>query len=208
MSNRRRNRRQEAPPPVEPIVDYGPGITRDTRGRQVSGFAVGVPDPKRPGKPKITIQPGAADVVLEDRPDPATTDRPLLIRGARRRLTLRDMLARTQITKRQHDAAVKFVDDLCVAAGPSRIANLSGLVSTPGTRDGVLQTQADAIRSVYRVVHLLGLSRDTVFWWVVVDNGSLRGYEERYQVGHGKARLWLLDALDALDRHYFGARGL
>jgi hypothetical protein len=52
------------------------------------------------------------------------------------------------------------------------------------------------------VVELLQLRRDGVFWWVVVWNGGVRQYEERYRLRHGGAGKWLRDALDALDRHY------
>ena len=169
--------------PLDAPADYGPSMQRTRTGRYVSA--------------------GAGDAVLEDRPDPTVKDKRLLIRGARRRLTLRDMAERGIITKRQHDAAVKFVDDLSLAAGPSR-SMLGGLISSPGERGGIATAQCDAIRRVHRVVHLLGLNRDTVFWWIVVDNGTLSGFENRFQIRHGTARRWLMDALDALDRHYFG----
>ena len=186
MSKRRRPRATPANA-AEPAVDLGPGIVRDSSGRLVAT--------------------GAADAVVEHRPDP-TVPAGSLIRGARRRMTLRDMLERAQITKRQHDAAVRFLDDLSLASGPSRVGNLSGIRTAPGSRDGMSEAQLQAIRAVHSVVHLLGLNSDTVFWWVVIDNGSLRGYEDRYQRQHGTARRWLMEALGALDRHYFGARGL
>jgi hypothetical protein len=205
MSNRRRKRTAITRTTEAIVADLGPGITRDARGRPESGFAV---ETIQAGKPKTIIHPGAAAVTVENRPDPSIPDRNVLVRGARRRLVLRDMLDHGTITKRHHDAATRFVDDLSMASGPSGVGNLSGVRTAPGSRDGMSPAQAAAIRAVQQVVHLLGLNRDTVFWWVVVDNGSLRGYEERYQRQHGTARRWLTEALAALDRHYFGVRGL
>ena len=144
------------------------------------------------------------DVVIEFRPD---VDGNRLVRGARRRLVLRDMLRDGVVTKRQHDAAERFLDDLSVACGGGGTGNLGGVRATPGSREAVTPAQSAALRQVYRVVHLLGLNSATVFWWVVLSNGSLRGYEDRHQVRHGRAKVMLVAALDALDSHYYAGSG-
>jgi hypothetical protein len=162
--------------------DYGPSVTHDEDGRLLSQ--------------------GAGRVVLEDRPDPNNPQR--LIRGAKRYSVIHGLYARGRINRHQYQAAMRFVDDMAIAVGQSPADSLSrlGRCRGSGERSDPSQRVLDALTRVRRVVELLQLRRDGVFWWVVVWNGGVRQYDERYGLRFGTAAKWLRDALDALDRHY------
>lgn len=167
---------------LDPIADYGPSVKRGKDGR-LQFF-------------------GAADVILEDRPDPTITERKQLVRGARRSTTLAEMFNRNVITKPMHDAAVRFLDDLSWATGGSGCGMGEGIRVAPGSRDAMPERQMNAIGRVRRVMTLLGLNSDTVLWWVVVSNRSCSAFDERFRLREGTAAHWLRASLQALDNHY------
>jgi hypothetical protein len=107
------------------------------------------------------------------------------------------------LTKRQGDAARHFLDDLSRASGGSSASFMSAMSGGGGgSRDGMTELQGRAIRAVWKVRLMLGLSPDTVFWWVIIQNQSLNSYDARHRLRHGTGAGWLRTALDALDEHY------
>lgn len=164
-------------------VDYGPGVVITAAGR--------------------LSQTGAARVVIEDRPDPSPeVDR--RVRGARRYDVIAAMYGDGRLTKRQHDAAQQFRDDLCLAAGRSP-GGYTGMPSATGRRDSYPPAQVDAITRVHQVRNVLGLNDGTVLWWCVVLNEAPKAWEVALRVQHGAGIVMLRDGLDALDLHYFGS---
>jgi len=147
-------------------------------------------------------QSGAARVVIEDRPDPMPgVDR--RVRGARRFDVIAAMFGDGRLTKRQHDAAQQFRDDLCLAAGRSP-GGYTGMPSATGRRDSYPPAQLDAITRVHQVRNLLGINDGTVFWWCVVRNETPKAWEVALRVQHGAGINLLGHSLDGLDMHYFG----
>lgn len=170
------------------MTDLGPSIRQRSDGRLVSRG------------------PGA--VTLEDRPDldraPDRSGNRPIVRGARRWCVLNDLAAGERITKRQHDAANRFLDDLCTAVGGST-SSIAGLLMggvSGGEREHLSERQRRAIRAVSRVRLMLGLNADTVFWWVIIGNRPAADYETQHRLEHGLGLRWLRIALDALDLHY------
>lgn len=162
-------------------IDLGPGLVRDGKGR-----------PRPWG--------GAADVEVVDRIDPDHPQR-ASVKGARRRNAVAALLAAGSITKAHADAADRFLDDLSVATGSS----YAGFVGMPGSgvrRDTMPDRQLRAIRRVYAIRHDLGLNDGTVFWWVVLDNGGIRAWEDRFRERHGDGLVMLKAALTALADWY------
>ena len=171
------------------MTDFGPSVRTRTDGRLISRG------------------PGA--VTLEDRPDldrePDRSGNRPVVRGARRRCALDGLFGDNAITKRQLDAANRFLDDLCRAQGSSQSsigALLTGGVSGSAGRDAFTEGQRGAIRRVQKVRLMLGLSRETVTWWVVIENRTPRQYDDAHSLRHGTGVQWLCMALDALDVHY------
>lgn len=166
-------------------ADYGPSITLGSDGRMHSAG------------------PGAVD--LEDRSADPANDRGKVrgpvVRGARRRMALRNLWLDDAITKPMFDAANRFLDDCSLASGGSSASFLS-MAMHGGTRDGMPEAQARAIRRVTVVRLMLGLNRDTVFWWVVIDNRTPKEFAETHRLRHATAYGWLRAALTALDEHY------
>lgn len=125
-------------------------------------------------------------------------------RGARRRNVLNDLRAHGVITKRQHDAAVRFLDDCSLASGGGLVANVLAMPSSPGPRSGLPEVQTAAITRVRQVFHLLGLNSGTVFWWVVFDDRRLTEYDEAHKIREGTAGVLFKAALTGLDELYNG----
>lgn len=115
------------------------------------------------------------------------------------------LLSREAITKRQFDAAERFLDDMSRAAGGSPASFLSAGGGGYGSREGVTDVQSRAIRAVNRVRLMLGLSPETVTWWVVLDNKAPSEFDRAHRLRNGTGVVWLRSALDALDGHYGGA---
>jgi len=162
----------------------------------------------RRGKDGRMSYMGAAAVSLENREDP---DRPAdrhgnrpIVRGARRHTSLGEMLARRVITKRHHDAAVRFLDALSVATGGSGSCLGDGIRVTPGSRTAMPERQLNAITEVRRVMNRLGMNSDTVFWWCIVGNKSPTEFDKRFRIREGTGSSWLRVSLDQLDALYHG----
>lgn len=174
---------------LDPVLtwDGGPALRQTTEGRLVS--------PRGPGQ-----------VVLEDRPDisatPDTRGNLPTVRGARRRTNLNDLISRGTITKRQHDAVIRFLDDCSLASGGGLVANMLGVPSSPSPRAGLPEAQVSAIVRVRQVFHLLGLNSGTVFWCVVFEDWTLTAYDQRFRHRKGTGAEWFRAACTALDEHY------
>jgi hypothetical protein len=125
-------------------------------------------------------------------------------RGARRRNVLTDLFAHGVISKRQHDAANRFLDDCSLASGGGLVANFLAMPTSPGPRSGLPETQTMAITRVRQVFHLLGLNSGTVFWWVIFGDRRLGDYDAAHKVQNGTASRMFKDALTALDENYNG----
>lgn len=152
---------------------------------------------------------GAPEIILEirediDREPDRRGNRPV-VRGARRSTTLGEMLSRKVVTKRQHDAAVRFLDTLSLATGGSGSGLGDGIRVAPGARTAMPERQLNAITDVRRVMNRLGLNSDTVFWWVVVGNKSPTEFDKRFQIREGTGADWLRVSLDQLDALYHPA---
>jgi hypothetical protein len=159
---------------------------------------------------------GAAEIILETREDIDRTpdrrgNRPV-VRGARRRTSLGEMLTRKVITKRHHDAATRFLDALSLATGGGSGSPLGdGIRVAPGSRTAMPERQLNAITEVRWVMNHLGLNSDTVFWWVVVGNKSPTEFDCRFRIREGTGSDWLrasLDQLDALYHHGSSTRAI
>jgi hypothetical protein len=149
---------------------------------------------------------GAAEIILEirediDREPDRRGNRPV-VRGARRSTSLGEMLVRKVVTKRQHDAAVRFLDALSLATGGSGSCLGDGIRVAPGARTAMPERQLNAITDVRRVMNRLGLNSDTVFWWVVVGNKSPTEFDRRFRIREGTGADWLRASLDQLDDLY------
>ncbi len=144
-------------------------------------------------------------MAIEYRNDPSVSDRRRVVRGARRRDVMQDLLARKVITKRMADAAERFLTDCSIASGSSA-GDLIGMPTVLGTRSGLPERQVRAIARINAVRLQLGLNSGTVFWWVVFRNAPLDAYEARHHLRNGTASEMLRDALTALDEHYHGRR--
>lgn len=192
MAARDRMSRKPNPQLLDPALtwDGGPALRQTSDGRLVS--------PRGPGQ-----------VILEDRPDisatPDTKGNLPTVRGARRRTSLNDLVSRGTITKRQHDAAIRFLDDCSMASGGGLVANWLNIPTSPSPRAGLPERQTDAIGRVRRVFHLLGLNSGTVFWCVVFDDWTLAAYDQRFRHRKGTAAEWFRGACTVLDEHYEGA---
>lgn len=165
---------------LDQVTDLGPVVT-DAKGNPV----------------------GAARVVTEFRPDPSITERKQLVRGARRANALSDLYARGVISKRQHDAAARLLDDCGLACGGGLVANL---LATPGggTPGGATDAQMDALGRVRVVFQRLRIQRKTVTWWVLFEDGRLDAWDARYRIRKGTASTMFKEALTALDEFYHG----
>lgn len=168
------------------LADLGPSVAFDHAGRLTST--------------------GPGRVVLEDREDPARapdqSGRRPVVRGARRHSVLLDLYGRGTISQHELRAALRFVDDLCLAAGSSS-RELVGSVRAPSPSQAEPQrVQMDALRRVRRIVEMLRSHGDGVFWWIVVEDRGMRDYETRYGIRHGRAVAWLHDVIGAVDRVY------
>ncbi len=184
-----KRRRRDTLPALESLADLGTGFER--RGGRVI-----VRDELAAGQ----------GVALADVPDIDRTDKRATVRVARTWSVLDDLHANGDLTKRQFDAANRFLDDLSRATGGTS-CSWALMLAGRGNYEGLSEMQRRAIRAVQRVRLMLGLNRDTVFWWVVLDNRTPSDFENEYRLGHhGIGLQWLRLALDAVDEHYNGAR--
>lgn len=163
--------------------DLGPSV-RSVRGRAVST--------------------GPAAVIVEDRAEPGTTTQ---VRGARRQSVLLDLCGRGAIDRPMFTAACRFIDDLSLASGarprdPLSLSRMAPWQRTPA------QAQLDALRRVRRVVELLHLQADRVFWWVVIEDRSLSDYDRAHQLRNGTGGYRLRAAMSAVERFYASARSV
>lgn len=168
------------------LADYGPSVDVDRTGRYLST--------------------GPGRVVLEDREDlarePDQSGRRPVVRGARRHSVLLDLYGRGTIQQTEFRTALRFVDDLCLAAGSSSRSSVGSVRSPSPSQAEPQRVQLDALRRVRRIAELLRAHGDGVFWWVVVEDRGLRDYETRYGIRHGRAVAWLHDAIGAVERVY------
>jgi hypothetical protein len=166
--------------------DFGPSVQRGKDGRMVYS--------------------GAPEIILENREDidrnPDRHGNRPVVRGARRRTTLGEMLTRRVIDKRMHDAAVRFLDALSWATGGSGSCLGDGIRVAPGSRTAMPERQLRAITEVRRVMAQMGLNTDTVFWWVVVGNKTPTEFDRRFRIREGTGAEWLRASLEQLDELY------
>lgn len=162
-------------------IDLGPAFTRDGKGR-----------------PRAL--PGAADVELVERVDPDHPQR-APVKAAQRRDVLAAMVRGGSIAKALGDAASRFLDDLSLATGSSH-AGFAGMPGSGVRRDTMPDRQLRAIRRVYSIRSDLGLNDGTVFWWVVLDNQTVRAWEDRFRTRHGDGMRLLRAALEGLADWY------
>jgi hypothetical protein len=146
-------------------------------------------------------------VILENREDidrePDRRGNRPVVRGARRRTTHGEMFARKVITKRQHDAAVRFLDALSWATGGSGGSSLGeGIRVAPGSRTHMPERQLRAIAEVRGIMAQCGINSDTVMWWVVVGNKTTRDFDRRFRLRDGTGAEWFRASLDQLDALY------
>ena len=167
-------------------IDYGPSVRQATDGRL---FSI-----------------GAGQVFLEDREDhtrdPDHSGKRPVVRGARRRTALLDLYARGTLNQRDLRAALRFVDDLSLATGTSSRELVPSVASAAPWQRIPHQAQLDAMQRVRRLSGVLGLPSDRVFFWVVLEDRSMRSYEEFHRLRHGTAVHGLKQALEAVDRFY------
>jgi hypothetical protein len=174
---------------AEPVSDFGPCVRRGKDGRMT--------------------YVGAAEVILENREDidrePDRRGNRPIVRGARRKTTLGEMLIRRVITKRQHDAAVRFLDALSWATGGSGGSSLGeGIRVAPGSRTAMPERQLRAIAEIRGIMVSCGIHTDTVLWWVVVANKTAAEFDRRFRLREGTGVDWLRRSLDQLDEIYHG----
>jgi hypothetical protein len=175
---------------IEPALSFDPGPSMRQRS---DGTLVS----HGPGKVELEYRP---DI---DRAPDSKANRPV-VRGARRRNVLTDLFAHGVISKCQHDAANRFLDDCSLASGGGLVANFLAMPTSPGPRSGLPETQTTAITRVRQAFHLLGLNSGTVFWWVVFNDRRLGEYDTAHKQREGTAARMFKDALTALDEHFNG----
>src|SRR6185312_1311803 len=163
MKNKRRTPSQQVR--IEPISDYGPGVSRTQDGR--------------------LVYHGSASVILEDRDDierqPDRSGRLPVVRGARRSTTMIEMYNKRTINKAMYNAATRFLDDLSLATGGSGGTLGSDWIRvTPGSRDAMPERQMLAIGRVRRIMNSMGMNSHTVFWWVIMGNRSCSAFDARF----------------------------
>lgn len=169
----------------EPLLafDPGPSMRQDRRGALVSRG------------------PGA--VVLEDRVDEAGNpdgrgNRPV-VRGARRVFnTLPDLQERGTITKRMHDAAVRFMDDCSMASGGGLVANALAVRSGAGPSPGLPMGQIEAIGRVRDTWRVVGTDAYAVVWWAVFDGRTLAAFDGAVKKRKGTGAELLRGSLERL----------
>lgn len=150
---------------------------------------------------------GAPEIILEDREDierrpDAQGNRPLT-RGARREMRVSEMWRRGVITKRMHQAAIRFLDDLSFATGGSGGTLLGVSVRvTPGGGMLIAERQIDAIARVRWISSRLQLHDNAVFWWVIIRNRSTAEFDRKFRKREGTGAEWLRESLALLDELY------
>jgi hypothetical protein len=158
------------------------------------------------GKDGTMTYVGAPEIILENREDidraPDRRGNRPVVRGARRSTSLGQMLARKVVTKRQHDAAVRFLDALSLATGGSGSTLGDGIRVAPGARTAMPERQLNAITEVRRVMTHLGINSDTVLWWVVVGNKTPTAFDRQFRIREGTGADWLRASLEQLDALY------
>jgi len=150
---------------------------------------------------------GAPEIILEDREDIERSadgrgNRPLT-RGARRNTRVGEMWRRGAINKRQHDAAIRFLDDLSFATGGSGGTLLgAGVRVTSGGGMLIAERQIDALERVRLISKRLRLHDNAVFWWVVIRDRSTAEFDRRFRKREGTGAEWLRESLTLLDALY------
>lgn len=180
---------------------------RQPKGIAAEGGADFGPSLRKGRDGRLRTWGGAVEIEVESRDDPTVVDHRQIVRGARRRNGLAELVSRRTITKRMLDAAEQFLDDCSIASGASA-SGITGLPAVHGSYNGFPDRQLNAIRRVNTVRLLLGLNSTTVFWWVVFDNRGIREWEERHKEQAGVGSELLRSALEALDAHYQTGRQL
>lgn len=172
-----------------------------TKGFKAEGGADFGPSLRKSKDGRLRPWGGAVELEVGNRDDPSVIDHRQIVRGARRRNGLAELVSRRTITKRMLDAAEQFLDDCSEASGASA-SGITGLPAVHGSYNGFPERQLKAIARVSTVRLLLGLNSGTVFWWVVFDNGGIRAWETLHKVQPGVGSDLLRAALEALDAHY------
>jgi hypothetical protein len=150
---------------------------------------------------------GAPEIILEDREDieklpDARGNRPLT-RGARRDTRVGEMWRRGVITKRMHDAAIRFLDDLSFATGGGG-ASFGGvsIQVSPVSRIFITDALIDAMERVRQVSERLRFHDNAVFWWVVIRDRSTAEFDRVFRKREGTGAEWLRESLTLLDELY------
>lgn len=149
---------------------------------------------------------GAPEIMLEDREDiafgaDARGNRPLT-RGARRATRIGEMYLRKALTKRMHDAAVRFLDDLSLATGGSGGSFGVSVRVSPRSRIMIADVQLNAMTRIREVSDQLQLVDDVVFWWVVIQNKSTAEFDRTFHKREGTGAESLRTTLSLLDELY------
>ena len=174
---------------------------RQSKGFAAEGGADFGPSVRKSRDGRLRSWGGAVAIEIENRDDPSVIDHRQIVRGARRRNGLAELVSRNTITKRMLDAAEQFLDDCSIASGASA-CGITGLPAVHGSYNGFPDRQLNAIGRVTQVRLMLGLNSGTIFWWVVFDNKGIREWETLHKVQPGEGSDLLRSALDTLDAHY------
>lgn len=168
---------------VAPGADYGPGLTMDARGR-------------------LRSWGGAAEVVVEDRPDPDKPDRgrtPITVRGARRHDAVLAVFGKSA----ELEAAERFRDDCAAASGIRQ-----GVAIVRSGFDqwhyGPPDQQLDAQSRARAAWQAMGMEHAGLVSFVVLGCVSLARFADVHEIGRRVARIRLSEALSRLVAHYAG----
>ncbi|APH54880.1 Hypothetical protein GbCGDNIH9_1589 [Granulibacter bethesdensis] len=131
------------------------------------------------------------------------------IRLRRRRDGLQLMHARGDLPQALFCAAERFRDEYARAQGISTGCRMTSLAlgrvtSSAGPGHGPAERQLLALRRCRAALSAVPERSRAVFVWVVVDWKTLGAYEQAHHMRNGRARPWLIEALDALADHYAG----
>lgn len=164
--------------------DYGPTVTRTPDG-------------------KIRHLPSAAEVVIEDRPDPEQPDRgrtPITVCGARR---YDAVLTIYGPKSSQFVAACRLRADCEAADGARESAdNASVRAAFDAARYGPTDKQLDAIARKAAALQAMGKAVARVVSALILGCMSAKQFEAEERLRHGTGSLLLKEALDRLVTHY------
>ena len=141
--------------------------------------------------------------MVELRPDPQQPA--ARVQGARRASTILRLAASGSISPPMFRAALRFVDDLSLAAGATRrsaipLCRASGAATAPEPPMACVLALA-RVRAAQRALWAAGNGYN-VFWRVVIEDRSLTAVAAHYHCRDDIASELLRTALTALGRHY------